>query len=195
MAKAFIFSIDAFVALTIMLIIIQSVVLISAVPSSYYGGLMQANYLARDTLGMLANANATAVLPAAASETAAKFSMLDYVIGNKGDQATFRSFVGAAIPDQYGYSMDMWNPSTSEWTNLYNTSGDTDPANTHSKLYHKLRAVAYAFYFGYTAPRDPGHNPYTYRSCSGGNSTCAAPTSSYVAGEGELGLVRLEVYR
>ena len=98
MKRGFIFSIDAFVAFTIMLVILQALIIISATPSSYYTGLSQANYLARDALWVTSNSKASF----ANGGIATNVTILGYVIGSS-DPAAYRSNIGVYIPIQYGY--------------------------------------------------------------------------------------------
>jgi hypothetical protein len=51
--SGFVFSLDAFVAFSLILISIQSLLIISSTPRGYYRGLNQADYLAQDTLQAL----------------------------------------------------------------------------------------------------------------------------------------------
>ena len=190
MKRGFIFSIDAFVAFTIMLVILQALIIISATPSSYYTGLSQANYLARDALWVTSNSKASF----ANGGIATNVTILGYVIGSS-DPAAYRSNIGVYIPIQYGYMVDVWD-STSGWQTKYDTATDPNPANLHNKFYHKLKSPAYALDFGYVTDRRPGGVPYTYEGyCNGGNTTCDAPISKYREGHAELRLIRLTVYR
>ncbi len=197
MAKAFIFSIDAFVAFTLIIVVLHALIFLSAVPSSYYGGLMQANYLARDTLNSLVAANASRVLD---NQYYARMSMLDYIVSTNDTEAV-RDYVGANIPYEYGYTLEFWNSQGKDWGVIYDTANYRD--DPHNKLYNKLRATSHSIFFGYTdvtGRRNPG-TPYCYMTCNGdkygGNcpSECDTPVSLYDAGEAALGLVRLSVYR
>ena len=48
--QGFVFSLDAFVAFSLILIAIQSIVIVSSSPAGYYPSLLQAQFLAKDTL-------------------------------------------------------------------------------------------------------------------------------------------------
>ncbi|MBU0586072.1 hypothetical protein KJ780_01020 [Candidatus Micrarchaeota archaeon] len=190
MARAFIFSIDAFVALTVMLIMLHSLILISAIPSTYYSGLTQASYLARDTLAMLSNTDASQVIGPAHQS-----NLLAYVI-NQDRAQVYRLRVGSLIPQQYGYSMDMWNVSGNDWIELYNTASDNSPDNGHNKFFHKLKVSSQRLYMGYvSSERDSGEPIYSYLTCSGAQIPCDAPPLLYEAGNASLSIVRLTVYR
>ncbi len=195
MAKAFIFSIDAFVALTIVLVVLHSLIFIAAVPSSYYGGLMQASYLSRDTLAMLGSADASKVLD---DKDFADMSLLDYLMSTK-DPESVCAHVGALIPNQYGYSLEFWDSLSDSWLEIYSTNGTSlcrDEA--HNSLYHKLRVSSYSIFFGYTDSGPRGReSPYCYITCSSSicPTQCDKPKSLYKEGKATLGLVRLSVFR
>ncbi len=200
MSKAFIFSIDAFVSFTFILIMLHSLIFLAAVPSSYYGGLMQANYLASDVLSALALSDASKVL---GSDTYAGMSMLDYLVSvNTGtsDYTAVRSYIGTFVPDQYGYSLELWDSGPGSWSTIYDTKNDAGDA--HNKLYHKLKVSSYSIFFSYTTNRGGAQSPFCYMTCNEGDygtldcrSPCDEPVSLYEEGKATLGLVRLTVYR
>ncbi|VVB98027.1 Uncharacterised protein [uncultured archaeon] len=194
-AKGFIFSIDAFVAFTLVLVVLHSLIFLAAVPSSYYAGLTQANYLARDTLNTLTYADAALVLN---DTTLDGISLMHYIIMTKdvGNLEAIRAYVGALIPDQYGYTLEFRDSAAGSWSLLYDTKDYAD--DPHNKLYNKLKASSYSIFFGYTdAGRDPKSSPYCYITCNGPGcpTQCDKPKSFYEAGHAALGLVRLTVYR
>lgn len=194
MAKAFIFSLDAFVAFTLILVVLHALVFLAAVPSSYYGGLMQADYLARDTLNSLANANAAQVVSGYGYDY--NITLLDYVFMNPS-AATIQDYVGPLIPNEYGYRLEFWNSTSATYGVIYDTKDRDDSEDPHNKYYHKLQVSAHALYFGYLKPREPTENPYCYVTCHGEgcSNLCGNITSRYEKGTAKLGLVRLTVYR
>ncbi len=207
MAKAFIFSIDAFVAFTFVLIMIHSLIFIAAVPSSYYGGLTQANYLARDTVAALAAANSSKLIcdPADSgyNECVSDYSqvtLLDYLMRHR-DADTIRAHVGALIPEQYGYALELWDSGTGSWTTLYDSADYDYSEDPHAKSYHKLMVSSHSLFFGYDSDGARGfHIPYCYITCNPGSyggcpTPCDEPVSNYDEGQADLGLVRLTVYR
>jgi hypothetical protein len=193
--KGFIFSIDAFVAFTLVLVVLHSLIFLAAVPSSYYAGLAQADYLARDTLNALAYSDAAHVL---GIESFDGISMMHYMVMTRdaGNIDAIRTYVGALIPNQYGYRLEFWDSASDSWLYLYDTKDYAD--DPHNKVYYKLKASAYSIFFGYTDNgRDTGRSPYCYITCGGPNckTLCDEPKSLYSAGDAALGLVRLTVYR
>lgn len=197
MAKAFIFSIDAFVAFTLVVVVIHSLVFLAALPSSYYGAMMQANYYARDTLNALVAANASRVL---GDGDFSGISLLDYILMTR-DEDTVRAYIGSNIPNQYGYRLELWDSGSKLWTGIYDTKEHMD--DPHNKLYHKLSVSSHSIFFGYSdlTGRDPSGTPYCYMTCNptGYNGNCPThcdpPKSRYDEGNATLGLVRLTVYR
>lgn len=209
-SRAFVFSLDAFVAFTLVLVVIHALVFLAAVPSSYYGGLMQASYLARDTLDSLVFASAGKALCDPGNEDyencLARYegkTMLDYVVANRDDPDVIRERVGALIPDQFGYRLELIDSSGQVSETVYDTANPEflPPAETHNKLYNKLQASAHSLYFGYTdAGRRGFDNPYCYMTCNPEKyprcpNVCEFPKSRYNTGDATLGLVRLTVYR
>lgn len=191
MAKAFVFSMDAFVAFTLILVVIHSLVFLTMVPSSYYGGLTQANYYARDTLDALANTNASY------AGGNPKDTLLDYILLTRYSNL-IKKYIGDNIPNQYGYSLELWNSSSKSWSVIYDTK--SYPDDPHNKFYHKLRVSSHTIFFGYiNEPKNPENlncyktcRPNEYNSCS--NNLCNIPVS-HEQTNAAFGLVRLTIYR
>lgn len=198
MAKGFIFSIDAFVAFTFVLIVLHSLIFISAIPSTYYAGLMQASYLARDTLSALNSASASKTIDPGNNN-----SLLEYIVEHREDKDILRAYVGASIPDQYGYKLELWDSASKAWSGIYDSSdaANVPPYENHSKSYNKLKASAYSIFFGYDTDIGRGfRNPYCYITCNPSEypscpTVCDEPASNYEEGNATLGLVRLSIYR
>ncbi|MFA5077531.1 MAG: hypothetical protein WC488_03845 [Candidatus Micrarchaeia archaeon] len=198
MARAFIFSLDAFVAFSLILVALHALIFLAAVPSSYYGALMQANYFARDTLLSLTVAQANRV--AGLEDEPLDASLLDYVIAHSSDPAVVRRHVGALIPVQYGYRLEICDPepggASATCSKIYDTADYSAAEDPHNKLYHKLQVSSNSIYFGYVTERDYS-NTHCYITCHGHpcQDLCKPPVSNYDTGTAELGLVRLLVYR
>ncbi|MEW5996230.1 MAG: hypothetical protein AB1657_01400 [Candidatus Micrarchaeota archaeon] len=180
--KAFIFSLDSFVAFTLTVAAIYTLIFFSTVPSAYYSSLMQANYLAKDTL-----------LALATTSFDEEQAYLDYIIGELPEnRAPARKYAGALIPAQFGYRLETWDEEAGSWTLMYDTADD--PASKNKKEYHKLKATAQSLYLVVDEPRDPGSSPYGYITCSGPYTVCGTPPYEYETGDVSLQLVRLTVY-
>ena len=95
--KAFVFSLDSFIAFTLTVAALYTLVFFSTVPSAYYAGLMQANYLAKDTL-----------LSLATTSYGSDQTYLDYIVGqlDGGNQQPARVYIGALVPPQFGYKLE-----------------------------------------------------------------------------------------
>ncbi len=216
--KAFVFSLDSFVAFVLTVAALYSLLFFATVPAAYYSSLTQANYLAKDTLLALATTTA--------GETSAHCSegqtYLDCVIenekaarvyiGSKGPEGEYDE--SALVPAQFGYKIETLdfsegngeiNFSDADWKEAYNTADDLPSAN--KKEYHKLKAAAHALYFGYSeAPEGGEGSPLHYVSCGGEYTICSWPEpfiyyGSYdhdgntdIVGDAYSRVVRLTVY-
>ncbi len=196
MVKAFIFSIDAFVAFTLILIVLHSLIYFVTIPPSYYSALMQANYLARDALSSITIANASNVLGDSVLEN---ITLLEYIMQNRNN-AEIQTYIGTTIPNEYGYAFEFFDSKTHTWETIYNTKDQS--LDLHNKEYHKLRASAYSMFFGYTdSNRNGFSNPFCYKTCNPNknlfdcSTTLCDRSMIYKAGNATLGLVRLIVYR
>jgi hypothetical protein len=164
--RAFIFSLDAFVAFTLALVAIYSLIFFSSIPSAYYYLLTQGHYLSRDALLSLSTATCSADYGVCASPGG---SVLDNIVaqadpGNR--QALVQSTVGAMIPVQFGYVLEMSQDEGSTWGVVYDTASDS--SDPHAKLSKKLTVTTQVITFGYSGRlRKFSSSPYNYLSCSG----------------------------
>lgn len=184
--KAFIFSLDSFVAFTLTVAALYTLVFFSTVPSAYYSSLMQANYLAKDTLLVLAT-----------TEYDSGQTYLDRIVYDlrHGELVSAREYVGAMIPRQYGYRLEVWDDGAGEWKTLYDTDYRFDPESRNKGEYHKLKATSQSVFL-IADPGEPGESPYGYITCDGGFDVCEEPPydEKTLMGEARLELVRLMVY-
>ncbi len=186
--KAFVFSLDAFVAFTLIVASLYTLVFFSTVPSAYYSALMQANFLAKDSM-----------LALSTTEYENGQTYLDYILEElrAGNQEPTYNYLGALIPEQFGYSLATCGdgaPEGCEWETLYDTAVDYDPYG-HKTTYDKLRATAQSLYIVVDAARDKAESPYGYITCRGNYTVCDLPLPfEYEEGEVSLKLVRLTVY-
>ncbi len=165
--RAFIFSLDAFVAFTLALVAVYSLIFFSSIPSSYYYLLTQGHYLARDTLFTLSQADC--VTPIISDCKLKSNSALDNIIF--GDVSTeiqknaINNTVGSAVPNQFGYIFEVSSDNGASWAMLYNTS---EAGDKHAKVKRKLSVssqVPVFDYSGHLAKDNP--NPYYYNTCGG----------------------------
>jgi len=174
--KAFIFSLDAFVAFTLALVAIYSLIFFASVPSSYYYLLTQGHYLARDTLYSVSTSDcvrASAGIPGFADCRIAGGSVLDNIVfGNPSYQKdTIINSVGMAVPKQFGYVLEVSADNGRSWAELYDTSSPDTSLDTqqHARAVRKLSVSSQVVAFQYSStPAKNNPNPYLYTSCMGG---------------------------
>lgn len=161
--RAFVFSLDAFVAFSLILISIQSLLVISSVPKGYYPALLQADYLAHDTMQVMTLA-----------ENRSGISYLDMdsqTIAKGGAPGNMVFITNHLIPYPYSFAYYFYNFSNQKWILLYNAS-NTDPSNIHYNItYHRVQASAQTLVLGYTSPIFTGASPYCNVVCKGWDRT------------------------
>ena len=186
--KAFVFSLDSFVAFVLTVAALYSLLFFATVPSAYYSSLMQANYLAKDTLLTLATTVVGEDDPLCSEgQTYLACVIEDGVAARNyiGSDISLGEYHGSAlVPSQFGYKLEVMDyDETSggeidyyngEWVEVYNTADDDPSAN--KKQYHKLKAAAHALYFGYdNAPAGAEESPLHYMTCRGDYTICNWP--------------------
>ena len=217
-SKAFVFSLDSFIAFVLTVAALYSLLFFSTVPSAYYSSLMQANYLAKDTLLTLATTiveDGTAHCP----DSLVGETYLSCILSGPDEEspdvnmAAARNYIGseatssseegiynpsALVPAQFGYKLEYMHFDEGEggeidfedgdWVELYNTADDPQSAN--KKEYNKLKAAAHALYFGHEeGPEGADENPLHYMTCGGDWTICAWPEPFvYYGGDDEYGL-------
>ena len=209
-SKAFIFSLDSFVAFILTVAALYSLLFFSTVPSAYYSSLMQANYLAKDTLLTLATTECTDC------EEGKEMTYLDYILQELkyGNTQPAREYIGrsisssskdALIPEQFGYKIEVMRADKT-WSNYSDLKGLGDPLNPYAyydtrtdtesankQEYNKLKAAAHILFFSYS-DAGPAENPYSYITCDGGQIICETPLSHYEFGDANMEVVRFTVY-
>ncbi|NYZ73914.1 hypothetical protein H0O00_02115 [Candidatus Micrarchaeota archaeon] len=163
--RAFIFSLDAFVAFTLALIAIYSLIFFSSVPSAYYYMLTQAHYLARDTL--MAASTSACIAGGCGNADASVLNNIAFQTGSRKE--LIRGTIGLMVPSQFGYSVSVRDSAGQPWVVLYNTSVD-DSDNEHAKTSKKLTVSTQVMVFSYTgAVNKLVSSPYAYGDkCSAG---------------------------
>ncbi len=199
-SKAFVFSLDAFVAFVLTVAALYSLMFFATVPAAYYSSLMQANYLAKDTLLTLATTtlseddSATSCME---GQTYLACVISDSELGisdNDADDDAARIYIGsegpegiydesALVPAQFGYKIEIIefdeidgeiNFSEADWELVYDTANDSNSAN--KKEYNKLKAAAHALSFGYEdEPAGGEEAPLHYMTCGGEYTICSWP--------------------
>jgi hypothetical protein len=200
--QGFVFSLDAFVAFSLILIAIQSIVIVSSSPAGYYPSLLQAQFLAKDTLHTVSvtRLDSGQSVLADASGPISRGSLL------RSDRIIEVS--DKIIQPPYSYTYSYYDLEKQAWTLVYNASAD--PSDPRSNItYRRVAASAEQLMLEYsTAPVRP-ESPYCNVMCRGwvGNppgytdrTTCtktpcdAQSGSLYQTGNLTFGLLRLTVW-
>jgi|GEM_PF-1599872 len=156
MRKAFVFSLDAFVALMLVLLAINSAIALSSVPKGYYSSLEQAHDLAKDTLRSMQ-----------ATQYNERLTYVDAVLVGGGERLRAIGLSAEkAIPMQFGYRFDRFNALTNAWETLYDSANDPS-SSRYGKVQRKLSASYRLFFSSYEVSPNRGESPFCYKSCSG----------------------------
>ncbi|MBS3069786.1 hypothetical protein J4441_05465 [Candidatus Micrarchaeota archaeon] len=179
MWKAFVFSMDAFVALMLILLAINSAITLSSVPKGYYASLEQAHDLAKDTL-----------LSMRATAFSWELSYLDALVGGGANaRLAIASSAEKAIPMQFGYRFDRFNANTLQWEEIYDSSTDSPRSSPrYGREQKKLSASYRLFVSSYDVPLNRGVSPYCYISCSGADFPISSPPEDEIGEEEQGGL-------
>lgn len=174
--RAFIFSLDAFVAFTLALVAIYSLIFFSSIPSSYYYLLTQGHFLARDLLYSISTSECY-VSQHLCTDSGATI-LENIVFGEPAKQkSVIESSIGSAVPLQFGYAIDVSEDNGLTWAQYYNTANE--PAGKHAKSRKKLSVSSQIPVFEHITPPVKEVNPYYYTSCMGDGSdfliTCEDP--------------------
>ncbi|VVC02364.1 Uncharacterised protein [uncultured archaeon] len=204
-SRGFVFSLDAFVAFSLILIAIQTMVLISASPAGYWKALLQAQFLAKDTLNDIST-----------TMTSNGVSALGEASGRIADRATLdSSFRIIQISDKiiqkpYSYAYSYYDINTDQWSVVYNASHDEGPDGPHANIsFKRVEASAQKLMLEYVDLPVRPQSPYCNVYCKGwlgttqnntGADSCiqtpcnTTPMSAYQYGNLTFGLLRLTVW-
>lgn len=169
--RAFIFSLDAFVAFTLALVAIYSLIFFSSVPSSYYYLLTQGHYLARDAAMTLST---TQCYPHYRSCPVITGSLLDNLASDKSS-AVYREdliigTIGEMIPNQFGYRVELSVDEGENWDSIYDTSEVHD--EVHTGKGKKLSVSSQVISFGYVDHVSKEEESiHRYRTCNPGDDS------------------------
>ncbi|MEM4367305.1 MAG: hypothetical protein QW035_04225 [Candidatus Anstonellales archaeon] len=205
MKKGFIFSLDAFAALSLISLALYTLIFFFAYPKIYLVYLLHAHTLAKETL---ISANQWIVWSEGHQNITALGKILYeyYTFPLQKDYLSYTDqYIGSRIPLQYGYKLELYSNDFG-WVTLYDTSDvhKRVPNDQHNALIRKFSASATALlpviYFSETK----GENPYgylfpvtcegCYSTCSGSSTPCDVPVSTYEAADATVGLVRLTLF-
>lgn len=210
--KGYVFSLDAFVAFSLMLIAIQALLVMSTSPKAYSGALLQAQYIAHDTVQVMGIAKLYCPTGAGCDNRTYLEAIAPYAVG-RGNclgvpfcSETFRNLSDQFVPPQYSYAFIYDDLEGGSWT-VYNASND--PLSTHYNVtFRRVMASASTYLLGYSQPLRPGDSPYCNVVCKGYNATsgsssspaactqvpCDAPVNGFDNGNFSVGLIRMSVW-
>ncbi len=198
--RGFIFSLDAFVAFTLIMLTISMLIFTIGTPKSFYPSLEQAHQLAYDGLQALSSGK----------DTPTSQTYLEQIVGNTGSvqDISFRVLGGSGqyrgmMPQGYGYRLEAYSFNSNSWKTIYDAGTDT-ASDRNGKAFTKLSASAMSFLSLYDLQPSPGKSPYCYLSCHGYPSNPSAPScnatpcnisiSNFDPGQNSIQIVRLVVY-
>lgn len=165
--RAFVFSLDAFVAFILALVAVYTLIFFSSVPSAYYFILTQAHYLSRDALLAAAQTDCSAIISGSCSG-----SVLDNVLEQQSTiTSTFvKNSIGASIPVQFGYRLEKKSVEGGGWEVIYDTATATGN-DLHAKTMKKLQVSTSIVNIGLVSERAKERakeDPYVYNTCGAG---------------------------
>ena len=206
--QGFAFSLDSFVAFSLMLIAVQSIVVISSTPSGYYSSLMQANLLSSGTLDVLSNVKIE-------SENR---EILSYAVEAAISADPTRAYrlakvTNELIPRPFSYTYDYYDFETKRWKIAYNASDHGCNFLGSEKFcnvtFSRVQASSMILVGTYADAPDAGESPYCNVNCKGYDSSTKGYTqpemctktpcdiqiaSTFYPGDYHLGLLRLRVW-
>ena len=195
--KAFIFSLDAFIAFTLALVAIYSLIFFSSIPSAYYNSLTQAHYLAKDTLLALAQTHCSTTYTQCGYENGG-ISLLEFLTFRSHDRnGDIQSFIGDRIPRQYGYRVSIIEGTTT--TVIYDTATDPNRISNpteYNRGQYKLSTSSSILALEYANQFIPPEDPYVYNTCNGQNqlALCSVPTNLYQIPNPRTAVLQLVVF-
>ena len=205
--NAILISIDAISALAIVVLIFSTFYMVISATESQVSALKYAYLMASDTTHVLEtvtcgeakNLNSLSILNCIDANT-----LLTEIVrkGAVSSDDIFLNTVDNLVPEQYGYSLEIYSPTTSTWQLYFNSSDVASSRHNHVRQY-KLRASAERV-ATVSKSLQPAPNPYCYISCKGDGSggpcafPCNEPASTMVSpidsGMLSVILVRMTVY-
>ena len=201
--RAFIFSLDAFIAFTLALVAIYSLILFSSIHSSYYYLLTQAHFLSRDALYAISTTQCSqTTFNCGFTGEVKNYTVLDRILfGPSNTQKNLvEETIGKTIPTQFGYKLQKSIDDGKSWITIYDTAGSYSTSQ-HAKNSRKLEVASSTLSFDYASTLEkPVASPYWYNSCGSSKGgkliVCAAqqPVSKELVPPPGIVLVKLSVY-
>jgi hypothetical protein len=185
--QAFIFSLDAFVAFTLIMLTINSLIASVSMPRGYYASLEQAYDSAKDTMQSLSKTTDSPSNP----------SYLEQIASSSGSAGPLiRRTADKMIPQQFGYRFEKYYLGQ-RTTNILYDSAWAPPADARNHTYTKLKVSYDTLVTSYGVHPNPGASPWCYLHCGDGSCDrvpCDPPIMNFSAGEMQISVIRLTVY-
>lgn len=168
--RAFIFSLDAFVAFTLALIAIYSLIFFSSIPSSYYYLLTQGHYLAKDAATTLSSTDCEPYYRPCYSTGSLLDNLASVNTSASEREDLIKRTVGQMIPNQFGYRVEISADEGQSWSIWYDTL--EVPDEVHTGKGKKVVVSSQFASFGYAGlvSREE-QSPYRYLSCNAGDDS------------------------
>ena len=172
--RAFVFSLDAFVAFILALVAVYSLIFFSSVPSGYYYLLTQAHYLSRDALMTVSTTQYedwSGCISCPVTGTVLDYILYESSVDVRKD--TIHHTVGKIVPNQFGYTLEYRTNETEDWHAIYDTRNPSlrVPDDEHAMDVSKVKVSSELVNFGFEgAVQKEEESPYVYRTCTGGES-------------------------
>ncbi|SRR3989339_396956 len=162
--RAFIFSLDAFVAFTLALIAIYSLIFFSSIPSSYYVLLTQGHLLTKDILYSVSTSHGDAVLASNKDNTIMEYIVFSKSSSQSFQQSAIQATVGKMVPAPFEYKFETSEDNGKTWKLVYAST-----TKSPQKLSVSSQSVAFSYssFYNLTSSKS---SPYGYNTCNGGGS-------------------------
>jgi hypothetical protein len=186
--QAFIFSLDAFVAFTLIMLTINSLIVSISMPRGYYGSLEQAYDSAKDTMQSLART----------TNDPSQGSYLEQIANSGAPGSLILRTAEKTIPQQFGYRFEKYYLGSHTTSIIYDSSTYSSLNNPRYKShsYTKLKVSYDSLLTSYAIDPIRGQSPWCYLHC-GGNCDrvpCNVPILNFSAGQMQIAVIRLTVY-
>ena len=164
--RGFVFSLDAFVAFTLALVAVYSLIFFSSVPSSYYYLLTQGHYLARDVLLSTSTTECDIGHYSCGSVSGSILDAMVYSDNRELQKALIKESVGEIVPSQFGYYIQVSSDQGKNWETIYSTENNAE--DDHADSVKKLTVSSQIVNFGYTGLYQKAEkSPFKYITCQG----------------------------
>ncbi len=193
----FVFTVDAFVALMLSLVLITALMFFIQIPSVSYERFEQAQDVAKDAMTSLS------VLPLSAFENSANYTIANLTYGTLRDRtdpyaaigrnlsasileqiaaswangdASYcgmsQEFLERMIPKQYGFSLLIYDSSSANWEILYSSDAGCGSGATRNVQYARIQFSEVRIVSGIQLYGNYTSSRFEYNNCHGGQTPC-----------------------